>query len=139
MEKSAGGDDEDDGPPVSKEERPYMLEDKGDWAEIWGQLGQPDKKRARRFIVPCPKARPLACYANHAFTEAMLRDAALKRKAAQMGLDIAARANAEFGETTFADSYLGQFPCVRLTRDLKKGDEVLVSYGDRWSDVIKAQ
>ena len=82
----------DDGPDGEAAETQYALEDKHtDWEKLTR-----DKRKVRRFIAPPPRCRPLASYANHAFTSARRKKKKLLKEAQKMGLDTLAEANAEF-------------------------------------------
>ena len=125
----------DDGPDGEAAETQYTLEDKH---TDWKKLTQ-DKQKVRRFIVPLRQCRPLASYANHAFSSARRQNEELLAEAQEMGLDTIAEANAEFTSATLEDAHLGQFPSLRLMRELKAGDEILVDYGASWKDVFPEQ
>ena len=123
-------------PNVTPKEEPYILEDRptrpSEWPKLTGK-----RRYLRRFIVPSKRARPLASYANHAFSDS--RIAEMRTKAADLGLDLTARANAEFEDSTLLDDHFGQFPSLKMLRDIKQGEEIYVDYGTEWAFLMGAQ
>ena len=88
----------------------------------------------RRFIVPCQRARPLASYANHAFSADRIEE--MGARAAELGLDLTARANAEFEDSSLLDDHFGQFPSLKMTRDIAAQEEIFVDYGEEWQHLM---
>ena len=124
-------------PDVPERDKPYyILEDrpskgKSEWPVITEK-----RKYQRRFIVPCKRARPLAPYANHAFSADRIEE--MRTRAAELGLDLTARANAEleFDDSTLLDDHFGQSPSLAMLRDTAAQEGIFVDYGEEWQHLM---
>ena len=58
-------------------------------------------------------------------------------RAAELGLDLTARANAEFEDSSLLDDHFGQFPSLKMTRDIAAQEEIFVDYGEEWQHLME--
>lgn len=121
-------------PDVPERDKPYILEDRPSKSESEWPVLTEKREYQRRFIVPCQRARPLASYANHAFSADRIEE--MGARAAELGLDLTARANAEFEDSSLLDDHFGQFPSLKMTRDIAAQEEIFVDYGEEWQHLM---